>query len=54
MAAYRLTQGVDQDQDENEIADDYFNLQSGIQKRNEIIDLLYNNAEDHDNMADEE
>jgi hypothetical protein len=54
MAAYRLTQGVDQDQDENEIADDWFNLQSGIQKRNEIIDLLYNNAEDHDNMADEE
>jgi hypothetical protein len=29
-------------ENENEIADDWFDIQSGIKKKNEIMDILYN------------
>lgn len=43
IVAFWLQEEVDQ-KDFNDIADDWFNLQLGIQKRNEIIDFLKNNA----------
>lgn len=46
MVSYRITQGVDHD--ENDIADDWFSLQSNTKKE------LNKNAEHHNNMADEE
>jgi hypothetical protein len=38
----------------DEIADDWFDLQSGIQQRNEIIDLLYYNNDGDYDMEDDE
>ncbi len=43
IVAYRLQEYVDHEDIYN-IADDWFDLQSGIQKRNELIDILYDNA----------
>lgn len=52
MVNYRALDADNENVDE--IADDWFDLQSGIQKRNEIIDLLYYNNDGDYDMEDDE
>ncbi len=40
---YQLLEDIEHE-DINEFADDYFSLQSGIAKRNEIMDILHDNV----------
>ena len=52
MVNYRALDADNENVDE--IADDWFDLQSGIQQRNEIIDLLYYNNDGDYDMEDDE
>ena len=47
MVSYRVLE-VANHEELNDIADDWFSLQTGVEKRNEIIDLLYQNVEEED------
>lgn len=43
IVTYQLPEDIEHE-DINEIADDWFSLQSGVAKRNEIIDILHDNV----------